>query len=633
MEVKVEVNSLRSWKLKWTTPNMPAASHSIVLPVLLPVLLFLYSCGGSKDERHLLDSIEQTWQLCETSLPEACSRAEGLRDSVLASSEYVRQKYNLLTIRLRDKSYIAPSSPDSALQAVSYFTSRKFGLRFEKDAVDKERAYYYAGSAYRDLKDYPRAVRHFLKAVDAAKQSSGADTLIWQNALSQLRYLYMLQLNYEEELNVALQAVELAKAAPSKGGVKRNLGAYLTDVASAYEHLNDTLHCLMYCDLSYQVIQQEHFPAKYATCLAYILTIYSKFTISQFDNLTISQSGGKIDAMLQHLAQLPENQRPRNYELSLAMYHENASCVDSAIVHYKTYYDREKSLSGRYEASAGLQRCYLRKGDNGQAAQWGCRLYDTNDSIIAQRAFEETQRARDTYTYYRDKEKERAIVQRGERIIFACIIALLSIVWGLTAFYSHRRKKLMEEIIGKDKMLKSANEEILHRREELEQKQQEMEHLGRQLDDAEQTIAASKAQLENTMKDLEQRAMINRELTRIALMNSATDKTENVIAHFREVASGHSSLRDNSWKELMTAIEALHPGFLEKVQGRMKRPLREPLLRTICLMKIGMTLVQIAQVMDVSRQTAWNRMKRAEEICGEEIHLVLSSLTSTSGAS
>ena len=620
MEVKVEVNSLRSWKLKWTTPNMPAASHSIVLPVLLPVLLFLYSCGGSKDERHLLDSIEQTWQLCETSLPEACSRAEGLRDSVLASSEYVRQKYNLLTIRLRDKSYIAPSSPDSALQAVSYFTSRKFGLRFEKDAVDKERAYYYAGSAYRDLKDYPRAVRHFLKAVDAAKQSSGADTLIWQNALSQLRYLYMLQLNYEEELNVALQAVELAKAAPSKGGVKRNLGAYLTDVASAYEHLNDTLHCLMYCDLSYQVIQQEHFPAKYATCLAYILTIYSKFTISQFDNLTISQSGGKIDAMLQHLAQLPENQRPRNYELSLAMYHENVNQTDSAIPHYRNYYRKEGSLSGRYEASAGLQRCYRQEGDLAQAVEWGCRLYDTNDSIIHQRSFEETQRARDAYAYYRDKEKELAIVQRDayiKTVSFISGFVLLSIVIVLLAFLSHKRKKLLEEIVGKDNMLRSAKEEILHRQEELKLKQQEIELLGSQLEEAEQTIANSKNQMENTLKELEQRAMVNRELTRIALMNNATDKVENVITHFRKVASGQSRLGDNSWKELMMAIETLYPGFLEKVQGRMKRPMREPLLHTICLMKIGMTLVQIAQVMEATRQTVWNRMRRAAELCGD----------------
>ena len=33
-------------------------------------LLFLLSCKDKEDEQ-LLDSIEQTWQLCETSLPDA----------------------------------------------------------------------------------------------------------------------------------------------------------------------------------------------------------------------------------------------------------------------------------------------------------------------------------------------------------------------------------------------------------------------------------------------------------------------------------------------------------------------------------------------------------------------------------
>lgn len=137
----------------------------------------------------------------------------------------------------------------------------------------------------------------------------------------------MLQLDYEEERDMALQAVELARQSGE------NLGWYMMDVASAYHHLNDT---------------------------------------------------------------------------------------DSAILHYKTYFSRERTLSGRYEASAGLQRCYLQKGDFQQAAQWGCRLYDTNDSIIAQRAFEVTQRARDTYIYYRDREKEQTAWNRIKRAEEVC---------------------------------------------------------------------------------------------------------------------------------------------------------------------------------------------------------------------
>ena len=521
---------------------------------LVCLMPFLHACSNDKKEQLLSDSIEQTWQQSETALPEAQVRAEKLCDSVRTASKYVRKKYDLLTIRLRDKHDIPPSSPDSALQTASYFASHG-------DEVNKERAYYYLGSAYRDLKDYPRAVNHFLMAVDAARQSKCADTLIWQNALAQLRNLYMLQLCYEDELNVALQAVELAE----QSGM--NQGWYLTDVASAYNHLHDTLHCLQYCDLSFQTIQREHFPEKYNKILAYMLATYSKY--SHFD---------KIDTLLQHLMQLPEDQRPQNYELSMAMCHENANVLDSAILHYKAYYNKAKTIAGRYEASAGLQRCYRQKRDFEQATEWGCCLYDTNDSIIYQRAFEETQRVRDSYVYYRNKEKEHDIVQRDERIIFISVtscLALLSIALGLLLLYNYRKKKFMEEIIGRDRLL-------------MEQS-----------------------------KELNQKKMINRELTQMALMSYASDNAENVIAHFRKVAVGQERLGENSWKDLMNAIETLYPGFLEAVEERLLGNLREPLLRTICLLKIGMKLAQIANVMDASRQTVWNRVKRAETTCGD----------------
>ena len=521
---------------------------------LVCLMPFLHACSNDKKEQLLSDSIEQTWQQSETALPEAQVRAEKLCDSVRTASKYVRKKYDLLTIRLRDKHDIPPSSPDSALQTASYFASHG-------EEVDKERAYYYLGSAYRDLKDYPRAVNHFLMAVDAARQSKCADTLIWQNALAQLRNLYMLQLSYEDELNVALQAVELAE----QSGM--NQGWYLTDVASAYNHLHDTLHCLQYCDLSFQTIQREHFPEKYNKILAYMLATYSKY--SHFD---------KIDTLLQHLMQLPEDQRPQNYELSMAMCHENANVLDSAILHYKAYYNKAKTIAGRYEASAGLQRCYRQKRDFEQATEWGCCLYDTNDSIIYQRAFEETQRVRDSYVYYRNKEKEHDIMQRDERIIFISVtscLALLSIALGLLLLYNYRKKKFMEEIIGRDRLL-------------MEQS-----------------------------KELNQKKMINRELTQMALMSYASANAENVIAHFRKVAVGQERLGENSWKDLMNAIETLYPGFLEAVEERLLGNLREPLLRTICLLKIGMKLAQIANVMDASRQTVWNRVKRAETTCGD----------------
>ena len=560
------------------------------------MLVLLLACREDDAERQVLDSIEQAWQLCEDSLHEAGMRAERLRESASKSSEYVRQKYDLLTIRLRDKCDVVPSGLDSALQTMEYFAARD-------NALDKERACYYAGSAYRDLKDYPRAVSCFLKAVNAAEQASEADTLIWQNSLSQMRHLYMLQLNYEEELKAAQKAVGLARH------TGRNLGWCMMDVASAYDHLGDTARCLQCCNQSYQVYRDEGFPAKYCGSIAYMLVLYSKY-----------QNYGMVDTLMQHLKLLPADQRPQNYELSLARSFENKNQADSAILHYKSYYDRTGLLSGRYEAAAGLQRCYRQKGDSGSAAEWGCRLYDTNDSIIAQRAFEQTQRARNEYVYHRDKEEEQAIVRRDERIILFSVmagLALTSIIMGLTAFYYFRKKKFMDVIVGMDRKLRSSKEEIRQRSRELEQKKQEIDRLGSQLDEAERTIAESQIRFEHVLKDLEQRTMVNKELTRIALLGNAEGGAEDVIDYFKMASQGQAVLKPSSWRELMAATEAIYPGFLEAVQGRMHGSIREPLLRTICLLKIGLKPVQIARVMDAKIQTVWNRVKRAEDICGD----------------
>ena len=213
----------------------------------------------------------------------------------------------------------------------------------------------------------------------------------------------------------------------------------------------------------------------------------------------------------------------------------------------------------------------MRRGDFRQAAFWGQRLYETNDSIVAQRTFEQTQRAQDVFRYHRDVEAERDIMQRGERIrLFAVIsgLALLSIVLGLAAFYSFRKKRFIEEIVGWKKLL-------------------------------------------------EEKALINKELTRIALMHNAEDKAEATVEHFHNIAAGLSRPEMASWKELTAAIDTLYPGFLEEIERRESKPVREPLLRTICLMKIGLRPAEIARVMDAAIQTVWNRVKRAEELCGD----------------
>lgn len=570
----------------------------------LLIMSFAASCKDRPAGSQWTDRIESVWQQSDTALDEACRRAALLGDALTGMTTYEQRRYEQLCIRLHDKQNIMPSSPDSTQQSLDYF------LRHGSE-TDKERAYFYLARAYQGLKDYPRAVVNFMKGVEIIEDGEAADTVIWQYSLSQLRHLYALQLRYEDELDVALKAVALADR------TKTFVGWYLMDVASAYKHLRDTLHCLLYCEKSYDAIRREHFPARYASILSHQLALYTSF--GRLDH---------ADTLLNVLSNFPPKDRPQNYELNLALYFEHIGQTDTAIVHFKQYYTQARRTESRYEAAAGLQRCFMKKGDFRKAAQWGVGLYKANDSIIAQRNFEQTQRAREGFLYYRDKEAETALKQHEERIRLTAIAGFLllsCLVMGQVAYYNARKRKLSEVIAGKEKSIASAKATISRRSEELERKKREVSRLEEKLREASRGLEDKERQLAATMKDLEQRVRINKELTRIALMSEAEDKAADVVDYFRKVAMGKEEMKPTAWKALDNAVEMLYPGFNETVQGRLGGQLREPLLQTILLLKVGLKPAQIAKIMEAKMQTVWNRVKRAEETCGDLLHECLSS--------
>ena len=570
----------------------------------LLIMSFTASCKDQPAGSQWTDRIESVWQQSDTALDEACRRAALLGDALTGMTTYEQRRYEQLCIRLHDKQNIMPSSPDSTQQSLDYF------LRHGSE-TDKERAYFYLARAYQGLKDYPRAVVNFMKGVEIIEDGEAADTVIWQYSLSQLRHLYALQLRYEDELDVALKAVALADR------TKTFVGWYLMDVASAYKHLRDTLHCLLYCEKSYDAIRREHFPARYASILSHQLALYTSF--GRLDH---------ADTLLNVLLNFPPKDRPQNYELNLALYFEHLGQMDTAIAHFQQYYTQARRTESRYEAAAGLQRCFMKKGDYRKAARWGVGLYKANDSIIAQRDFEQTQRAREGFLYYRDKEAETALRQHEERIRLTAIAGFLflsCLVMGLVVYYNARKRKLLEVIAGKEKSIASAKATISRRSEELERKKREVSLLEDELGKASRGLEDKERQLAATMKDLEQRVRINKELTRIALMSDAEEKADDVVDYFRKIAMGKEKMKPTAWKALDNAVEMLYPGFNEAVQGRLGGQLREPLLQTILLLKVGLKPAQIAKIMEAKMQTVWNRVKRAEETCGDLLHECLSS--------
>ena len=130
------------------------------------------SCSPvSRREKDNLQKIDEAWDMSDHNLDSSIILFQNIQNSVYRSTEYVRMKYDLLGIRLRDKSYMMPTSADSIKRITEFM--EKHGSK--KDCM---RAYYYMGATYADLNDSPRAVESTLKALSYREGEQSCDTAI-----------------------------------------------------------------------------------------------------------------------------------------------------------------------------------------------------------------------------------------------------------------------------------------------------------------------------------------------------------------------------------------------------------------------------------------------------------------------
>lgn len=142
------------------------------------------SCSPvSRREKDNLQKIDEAWDMSDHNLDSSIILFQNIQNSVYRSTEYVRMKYDLLGIRLRDKSYMMPTSADSIKRITEFM--EKHGSK--KDCM---RAYYYMGATYADLNDSPRAVESTLKALSYREGEQSCDTAIAIKCYSHLSDIY-----------------------------------------------------------------------------------------------------------------------------------------------------------------------------------------------------------------------------------------------------------------------------------------------------------------------------------------------------------------------------------------------------------------------------------------------------------
>ena len=145
----------------------------IVRFLCVSTMCMLLSCS----ENHKLEELEHIKTVGNVDPHQALIMLDSLEIGIRDESSYVRNKYDLLRIRLNDKADNIPSSDIVIKKLIDYFEKKG-------SICEKQEVFYYAGSVYRDLHDTPRALEYFLKSVEWAKRSIDCDPIMLRNAFS-----------------------------------------------------------------------------------------------------------------------------------------------------------------------------------------------------------------------------------------------------------------------------------------------------------------------------------------------------------------------------------------------------------------------------------------------------------------
>ena len=537
------------------------------------------SCRNVPKESRLTERIEYLWALSDSNLRAATEGSRRLKDSIAEAPEYARKKFDLLTIRLRHKNYQDPTCDDSIKGLVAYFDCHG-------TETDRMRAYYYLAATYDALHDSPRAVENALKATSMAENGNGTDTAMWLKCYSMLSDLYRQQKNYQEAIEMALKGLGIAQESNKVDSW------YIMDVASSYIMAKDTVNGIRYADRAYEMLVNKDGIKENESIAGDLLKIYSL------------KGDAKADSLLGLLKVLPSNHQ---YDYAMGQYYKSKNETDTAISFFENYLNSTRLSKKKLAASSELVALYYRKGDRENALRYALEYREANHKLQEEQQTEWTKNARGIFHYMRDKEAEARITERADRMRMALVIAIGALVilsLAATTIYNREKKKALETIVGKDLKLKEAREMIRQKNRELQEKTADLEE--------------AESQYREIQQALDRKTRQNRELMRQALLDHMENNAEEIIASFKKASQGHRKLTANDWKELMSAIETLYPGFNEEMASKLSNP-KSFLLRTCYLMKAGLSNSEIEHIMNVPHQTVWYRVKKIKAAMGDSI--------------
>lgn len=512
-------------------------------------------------------------------------------DSAGHAPERVRMYHRLLTIKAADKAYVRHTSDSLIKKVVAYY----------EDGGDKSllsEAYYYAGRVYSDLGDAPQALDYFERAADVLPPR-GQEVLAGK-IYSQTGTLFLYQRMYEE----ALQMFRRAYACDVKAGDVRGQVFALRDITNAYQGLEKTDSALVYIQKAYGLASACGNADMLSLVQGQRLNLYLQ--LQKYDSAEI--------CLREAFKYMHPARRSGLYVMASQLYNYTGR-LDSAIYYWNLLVD-SGTIYAKDMAHFALAQVAMRRKDTDKALEHFVQSMLCQDSIRRLTSTETLRQMHSLYNYkLREKENQKlkAEKQQQQFIFYVALgfcILFLAVAFSYVQYVRRRRAELQQRLEYANRV-----------KEEAEQRS------GQAIRDKEQRIAALELQLresdavhrEQLQRQKEMMEWENRQaqaaLEKKRLVEAAmedTDIRKELEVRLSASHIGNKMLKGKDWLRIENEIEALSPGFKEKVQALY--PHFSEFEYHLCLLiRLGIRPVDMAELTAHTKESMTSARRRMYE--------------------
>ena len=512
-------------------------------------------------------------------------------DSARLAPRRVQMYHRLLTVKAADKAYVRHTSDTLIRQVVAYY----------EDGADPwllPEAYYYAGRVYSDLGDAPQALDYFERAAEALPPK-GREMLAGK-IYSQMGTLFMYQQMHEE----ALQMYRRSYAVEVEAGDVRGQIFALRDIANAYQRLEKVDSALVYTQRAYALASEYGNVDMLSLVQGQRLSLY--LHLQKYDSVEV--------CLREAFRHVHKANRSGLYSMASLLYNYTGR-LDSAVYYWNLLVD-SGTIYAKNMAHFALAQVAIRRNDADTALDHFVQYQLCNDSIRRLMNTETIRQMHSLYNYkLREKENQKLKAEKQQRqfvfyVALGLCILLLAVAFGYVQYVRRKRTELQQRLEYANRVKEEAEQRSELFIRENKQKIVALEQRLREVD------AAHREQLQRQKEMMEwenkqaQAVLEKKRLVEAAMED--TDVRKELEARLSASHVGNKMLKGNDWLRIEGEIEALSPGFREKLQA-LYPDFSEFEYHLCLLIRLGMRPVDMAGLTAHTKESVASARRRMYE--------------------